>query len=70
MAKTEFKVGEVFQCGLVKLKCVKSEKLTSCNGCFCSAKDEPCKANVRIFGKCDARSREDKTDVIFKKVEE
>ena len=33
MAKKEFKVGEIFQCGLVKLKVVKQEKIGTCTGC-------------------------------------
>lgn len=33
MAKKEFKVGDVFQCGLVKLKVEKPE-IGLCKGCF------------------------------------
>lgn len=68
MAKKEFKVGETFQCGLVKLKCVKAEE-TICEGCFL---DDICEFYSQcnaLIGCCDA-SREDKTDVIFVKVEE
>lgn len=68
MAKTEYKVGEVFQCGLVKLKCVKAEG-TICEGCFlydiCDFYSQ-CNA---LIGCCDT-SREDKADVIFVKVED
>lgn len=67
MKKKEFKVDEVFQCGLVKLKV---EKQTDhCEGCafrdfaFCG---EICE----FSGSCNGIEREDKTDVIFKKVEE
>lgn len=33
MNKKEFKIGETFQCGLVILKCVKSDNFY-CDGCF------------------------------------
>ena len=32
MEKKEFKIGEVFLCGLVKLKCIKSDCV--CEGCY------------------------------------
>lgn len=35
MPKTEFKVGEVFLCGLIKLKCIEYEDENhSCRKCF------------------------------------
>lgn len=68
MAKKEFKVGEVFQCGLVKLKCVKQEEGLDCVGCFF---EDCCMfALGKIFGECSSREREDKTDIIFVKVED
>lgn len=68
MEKKEFKVGEVFQCGLVKL-IVKNGIKSKCNGCvFCEK--ENCNSIRFLVGDCDSRFREDKTDVIFKKVEE
>lgn len=69
MAKKEFEVGEVFQCGLVKLKCVESGTY-NCDGCFlddCCETDIQC---VNIVGLCGSINREDKTDVIFVSVEE
>lgn len=69
MAKKEFKVGEVFQCGLVKLKCVKAEE-TICEGCFLDDFCEFYSQRNALIGYCDASSREDKTNVIFVKVEE
>lgn len=33
MPKKEFKVGETFQCGLVKLRVVKAERAGTCTGC-------------------------------------
>lgn len=68
MKKKEFKIGEVFQCGLVKLKCVKQEEELECNGCFF---EDYCTFDLgNVFGECASREREDKTDVIFAKVEE
>lgn len=67
MAKKEFKVGEIFQCGLVKLKCIKSDSV--CEGCYLNDffyNGEECRAFV---GDC-TQDREDKTYVIFVKVEE
>lgn len=73
MAKKEYKIGEVFQCGLIKLKVEKAQnprdpcrecfigKLTGNSDCFCF---EP------IVGECTCYDREDKTSVVFVKVEE
>lgn len=62
MAKTEYQVGEIFQCGLVKLKCVKSEnEFNPCEGCV---------GIIGMFGGCSIFNREDETNVIFVKVEE
>lgn len=71
MEKKEFKVGEVFQCGLVKLRVEPSRKLGSCVGCFFWYGNFPmCDDFAEVFvGKCD-RSRKDKTDVIFVKIKE
>lgn len=67
MKKKEFKVDEVFQCGLVKLKV---EKQTDyCEGC--AFRDFGFCGDIHEFsGSCNGIEREDKTDVIFKKVEE
>lgn len=69
MEKKEFKVGEEFQCGLVKLKCVKQEKGLGCSSCFFD-NFSSCFSLTPLTGECDKRVREDKTDVIFVKVEE
>lgn len=71
MAKKEFKVGETFQCGLVKLRVEQSKKPTSCVGCFFWKENFPMCDDFAesLVGKCDKR-RKDKTDVIFVKVEE
>lgn len=67
MEKKEFKIGEAFQFGLVKLR-VEKGGLRSCNDCYLD--NFNCYGNlIDLVGRCD-RDREDKTDVIFIKVEE
>lgn len=68
-AKKEFKIGEVFQCGLVKLKVVKQEKFGTCTGCALDGL-EYCSAVQEFIGSCYHADREDKTDIVFVKVEE
>lgn len=70
MAKKEFKIGEVFQCGLIKLKCVESiDELNPCKECVL-ASHVGCVGAIGILGGCSAFNREDETNVIFVKVEE
>lgn len=59
--KTEYAVGEEFQCGLVRLKV---EKGTYCRDCFFKGE-----CNHRIVGPCSPDERKDGTSVNFKKVE-
>lgn len=67
MAKTEYKVGDVFQCGLVKLK-VEEANMGSCEGCYLDYLG--CYGQLRdIVGLCD-NSRKDESNVIFVKVED
>lgn len=68
MKKTEFKVGETFQCGLVKLKV--EEEINGCVGCVFIGVGEACKIAGLLAGNCIAGKREDGTDVIFVKVED
>lgn len=68
MAKKEFKVGETFQCGLVKLKCEKVHCET-CMDCYFRYEDN-CEVFFKFIGSCCASNRVDKTNVIFVKVEE
>lgn len=71
MSKKEFKVGEVFQCGILKMRVEPSKHPKSCEGCF-FWEDNFLKCDdiiETIVGKCD-KSRQDKTDVIFVKVED
>lgn len=64
----EFKIGEVFQCGLVKLK-VEKEDENSCLKCFFNG-TFLCGNMNQLIGSCYDDEREDKTDVVFVKVEE
>lgn len=67
MKKKEFKVGEVFQFGLFKLRCEKSKKDGTCVGCFFLNYSD---CNTEFVGDCIAVRREDNTSVIFVEVEE
>lgn len=65
--KKEFKIGEVFPLGLLKLKCVKvDDPHKQCDQCFLGE----CWQCSDIAGDCMSSIREDKQDVIFVKVEE
>lgn len=73
MEKKEFKVGEVFQCGLIKLKVIKAQNPRyHCRECIISklVEDCDCVCFEPIVGECTCYDREDKNDVIFVKVEE
>lgn len=70
MEKKEFKIGETFQCGLVKLKVEKNYKWNSCQGCYINELEGVCDVYYSLIGKCLRGDREDKNDVIFVKVEE
>lgn len=71
MEKKEFKVGEVFQCGLIKLK-VKEGKNYSCNECYFYHDDSlSCGGEIeKLIGKCTSMERSDRTNVMFVKVED
>lgn len=65
MKKKEFKIGETFQCGLVKLKCIEAYDST-CKGCyFEDIFETQCQS---FIGNCGMIDRDDKKDVIFKLV--
>lgn len=71
MEKKEYQIGEVFQCGLVKLKCVKAKCVTrKCYDCYLYYDWEDICLGQNFVGECEWRDREDKNDVIFVKVEE
>lgn len=67
MVKKEFKIGQTFQFGFVKLKCEVGHN--RCDGCALFDIDY-CENLCAFIGECDAKYRKDKTDVIFVKVEE
>ena len=65
MKKKEFKVGEVFTAGFVKLKCVEND---TCDGCIfedCM----PCSFRDVTIGPCEHIDRQDNKDVIFIKAD-
>ena len=73
MAKKEFKVGEIFQFGDIKLKVEKSKESFQCQGCFFhESKDVYCidQFVLDATGDCSLSKRKDKTPVKFVKVEE
>lgn len=67
MPKKEYKIGEEFQCGLVRLKCVSG---LSCESCYFKGIDYCCTVIYDMVGGCDSSEREDKTNVAFVKVEQ
>lgn len=68
MEKKEFKIGEVFQCGLIKLKCV--EEINFCKGCFLNDITSVQKQCKKLVGECESLDRKDGEGVIFVKVDE
>lgn len=68
MSKKNFKVGEIFQFGFVKLKCEKGIG-ESCINCHFRYNDD-CTCFFDFTGSCKSSEREDKIDVIFVKVED
>lgn len=71
MAKEEFDIGEVFQCGLVKLIVVEAiDSYDLCAGCVFKGDTISNECSHVVLGNCGAGYRKDKTDVIFVKVKE
>ena len=67
--KTEFKIGEEFQFGLIKLKCMKEQGNDDpCQGCYFNDNFEPL-CHSDIVGDCCKLDRKDKTGVIFVRVD-
>lgn len=68
MEKKEFKVGEVFDAGLVRLKCVEpTAPGAGCEGCIFNY--FTCEAVDVIAGPCNHAEREDNKNVIFIKAD-
>lgn len=65
MEKKEFKVGETFIAGLLKLKCVEAPDLDlECKGCVFKS-HILCGEVYVVAGPCNHVDREDGKDVIF-----
>lgn len=65
MSKYETRpVGEVFRYGKNKLQVVESNK---CRECFFCGQDE-CEIDIDKTGYCASRERDDRKDVIFKRI--
>lgn len=68
MEKKEFKIGEVFDAGLVRLKCVEpTAPDAGCEGCIFNY--FTCGAVGVVVGPCNHAGREDNKDVIFIKAD-
>lgn len=66
MEKKEFKVGEVFDAGLVRLKCVEASAPDSgCEGCIFNYFT----CGAVVAGPCNCTEREDGKNVIFIKAD-
>lgn len=69
MEKKEFKVGEVFDAGLVRLKCVEpTAPNAGCEGCIFND-HITCGSVDVVAGPCSHAEREDNRDVIFIKAD-
>ncbi len=70
MEKQMFDVGEEFQAGLARLKCIaqREDKPSSCEGCFFFDFEDCTEINLHIVGGCARDEREDSQDVIFVKI--
>ena len=68
MFNGEFKVGEVFQCGLLKLKVVEWPDGSQCTGCDLDVIADCYGQLYSLVGLC--RNRKDNKNVIFRIVEE
>lgn len=68
MGKKEFKIGEVFQCGLVKLKVEPARNF--CSHCFLNNVCDDIDHCRELVGECLEEFREDNTSVIFIKINE
>lgn len=70
MEKKEFAVGEEFQVGLLRMKCIaqKADKKGECEGCFFFISNNCIDINLNIAGVCSMKEREDLQDVIFVKL--
>lgn len=68
MTNKEYKVGETFQIKNVKLQVKNANADGGCKGCYFYVGNDCCA--ICSIGACSRFTREDKTNVIFVKVEE
>ena len=70
MEKKKYDIGEEFQVGLSRMKCVaqRADKIGNCDGCFFIPFGDCSDVNLIIVGACSMREREDLQDVIFVKL--
>lgn len=66
--KKEFKIGEVFDLGINKVRVENCKNF--CSHCLLNKICDDIDQCYKLVGECRAMFREDKTDVIFVKVEE
>jgi hypothetical protein len=62
----DFKLGESFQLGRTKLEV---RKESGCENCFFYELMENCREVKRFVGNCEAKKREDKTEVSFVEID-
>lgn len=67
MKKREFKVGEVFQLGINKVRVEHYKNF--CSHCFLNNICDDIEQCNKLVGECRAKFREDNNNVIFVKVE-
>lgn len=66
--KKEFAIGEEFQMGLKRMRCIRQKPRHFCRGCY-FYEDEECHSLSDIRGYCSHTTRKDGEDVIFVEVE-
>ncbi len=70
MSKTEYNIGEKFQCGLIRLECVEQSEdaIRFCEGCFFDG-FSACSDTLCLIGPCFDEDRSDNKNVIFKQID-
>ena len=66
----EYKVGEEFQFGRIKLRVESCDNPMNCENCFFQRNRDCCDRLINVIGECCSLGREDETSVKFVKVEE
>lgn len=65
-----YKLGEEFQFGKIRLRVEKCKNLVDCENCFFNDNNKRCAALPESIGHCCSTCRDDETSVKFVKVEE